>query len=378
MTRKKVKLVWIVNDSARKASFKKRRVGLLKKVSELTTLCGVSAFVVVYGPDNEEPAAWPSQQVVQQLLGRFQGVPEMERCKKMMNQETYLRERSTKVQDQLRKQQRKNKEMEMGHLMHQVDQGRGLDQLEMKEMTGLAWMLEERIKDNRKRLDYFQQVPGAPPGSIPPQTSIANEMGRAGGSAVEGRTPTEAYMWEPWFIEMMSQNENAAAGSSSVRSDMGLPVPPPHPYVGVHSGVNVNEMGMPYGNYGGTGGGFEMGLPYGNYRGGNGGSEMGSLPPYGSFGINSGVSDYGLPHGNFGGSVGGSDMGMPLPYHGNVRGGAGGSDMRLGNMPHGNFGGGSDMGLPHGFYGGSSAGPGSDAGLPYDVTKPWPNNFFSP
>ncbi|MBA0637414.1 hypothetical protein Godav_005211, partial [Gossypium davidsonii] len=40
MTGKRVKLAWIENSSARRASLRKRRQGLVKKVTELTTLCG--------------------------------------------------------------------------------------------------------------------------------------------------------------------------------------------------------------------------------------------------------------------------------------------------------------------------------------------------
>jgi hypothetical protein len=279
MTRKKVKLSWIVNDSARKASLKKRRIGLLKKVSELTTLCGVSAFAIIYSPDDEEAAVWPSHQEVQHLLERFQSVPEIEQCRKMMNQDSYLRERTTKFLEQLRKQQRKNKEMEMGHLMQQIHQGRKLDELEMSEMTSLAWFLEQKMKDGGKMVEYFPQNPLAP-GSFPPPESAA--------PATEGKTIIEGYMWDQWFIDMVSQNENVAGTSSGIRSNMGLP-PQPHACVG-----------DPYGNLGGGGGGIEMGLPHGNYKG----SEMGG-PPYGSFGFNIGVSDIGLqPHGSFGGDVG--------------------------------------------------------------------------
>ncbi|MBA0619522.1 hypothetical protein Godav_028682 [Gossypium davidsonii] len=48
MTRKKVTLAWISNDSARKVSLKKRRLGLMKKMSELTTLCGIRACLIIY------------------------------------------------------------------------------------------------------------------------------------------------------------------------------------------------------------------------------------------------------------------------------------------------------------------------------------------
>ncbi|XP_059428481.1 uncharacterized protein LOC132162237 [Corylus avellana] len=354
MTRKKVKLSWIVNDSARKASLKKRRIGLLKKVSELTILCGVSAFAIIYGPGDKEAEVWPSHQEVQQLLARFQSVPEMEQYRKMMNQDSYLKERATKFREQLRKQQRKNKEMEMGHLMQQIHQGRKLDELEMSEMTGLAWFLEQKMKDGGKRVEYFPQNALAP-SSFPPLESAA--------PAAEGKTPTEGYMWDQWFIDMVSQNENVAGTSSSIWSNMGLP---PHAYVG-----------DPFGNHGGGRDGIEMGLPHGNYKG----SEMGGLP-YGSFGFNIGVSDIGLqPHGSFGGIGVGGDVGLGLPYHGNMNVSDAANDMGL-SMPHVNIGsssGGSEMGLPQGFFGGGSiAGTGSDAGeLPYDATKPWPN-FFSP
>ncbi|XP_041023380.1 MADS-box transcription factor 50 [Juglans microcarpa x Juglans regia] len=380
MTRKKVKLMWIVNDSARKASFKKRRGGLLKKVSELTTLCGVSAFVIVYGPDDQEGAVWPSQQAVQQLLAKFQSVPDIERCKKMMNQETYLRERTTKVQDQLRKQQRKNKEVEVGHLIRQIQQGRKVEELEMNEMAGLAWMLEEKMKECRKRKECFEQVPHDP-GSFPSPKSAAlvDEMGGMGGgtTAAQGKFPTESFMWDQWFIDMMRQNENAA-GSSSVKTDIGLS---PHAYVGGPSGAS--DVGLPYGNLGGSRGGIEMGLPLGNYSGSSRGSEMGGLP-YGSFGINSGASDIGQPHGNFGGiGGGGGDIWLGQPYdqyRGNMRGGSTAAASALGlGMPLGNPGSSSaagvDAGLnPGALFGGSSAG--SNAGLPYDVTKPWPNIFY--
>jgi hypothetical protein len=47
MTRKKVKLAFIVDDLARKATYKKRKMGIIKKVSELTILCGIPACAVI-------------------------------------------------------------------------------------------------------------------------------------------------------------------------------------------------------------------------------------------------------------------------------------------------------------------------------------------
>ncbi|KAL6135268.1 hypothetical protein ACLB2K_067496 [Fragaria x ananassa] len=68
MTRKKVKLTYITNDSARKATFKKRKMGLMKKVRELTTLCDIDACAIIYSPYDSQPEVWPSHLGAQREL----------------------------------------------------------------------------------------------------------------------------------------------------------------------------------------------------------------------------------------------------------------------------------------------------------------------
>ncbi|MBA0752222.1 hypothetical protein Gogos_001076 [Gossypium gossypioides] len=59
MSRKKIKLAYITNDSARKTTYKKRTKGLVKKVRELTTLFGIEAFAIIYSPDfGSQPEFW--------------------------------------------------------------------------------------------------------------------------------------------------------------------------------------------------------------------------------------------------------------------------------------------------------------------------------
>ncbi|MBA0678403.1 hypothetical protein Goari_019753 [Gossypium aridum] len=50
MIRKKVKLAYITNDSSRKATYKKRKKGLMKKMSELSTYCGIDTCAIMYSP----------------------------------------------------------------------------------------------------------------------------------------------------------------------------------------------------------------------------------------------------------------------------------------------------------------------------------------
>ncbi|KAK9136527.1 hypothetical protein Sjap_007121 [Stephania japonica] len=85
MARKKVKLAWISNDSSRRATFKKRNKGLMKK----------------------------------RVMGRFAELPHKERTKRMLNQEGFLRHTSSKLKEQVKRQQRENREQDMTLLMYQ-------------------------------------------------------------------------------------------------------------------------------------------------------------------------------------------------------------------------------------------------------------------
>ncbi|MBA0633680.1 hypothetical protein Godav_029707 [Gossypium davidsonii] len=87
MIRKKVKLAYITNDSSRKATYNKRNKGLMKKMSELSTLCGINACAIMYSPYESQLEVWPSPIGSQQVLSKFKMILEMEHRKNMVNQE---------------------------------------------------------------------------------------------------------------------------------------------------------------------------------------------------------------------------------------------------------------------------------------------------
>ncbi|CAN0861518.1 Agamous-like MADS-box protein AGL86 [Linum grandiflorum] len=86
MVRSRRPLRWIADDLVRKTYFQKRRVRLIKKVKELTTLCGVQGMCVIYNPYEEPPTVWPSCESAVQLMQMFMVLPGVERSKKMLNQ----------------------------------------------------------------------------------------------------------------------------------------------------------------------------------------------------------------------------------------------------------------------------------------------------
>ncbi|KAL6599550.1 hypothetical protein ACP70R_045687 [Stipagrostis hirtigluma subsp. patula] len=192
MARKKVTLQRITNDSTRGATFKKRRKGLMKKASELATLCDVDACVVVYGDGESQPEVWPSVPEAARVLARFRAMPELDQCKKMMDMEGFLRQRVDKLREQLHKAQRENREREAKLLLHDAVVGRrpGLAGLTVEEVASLGWMVENRLQlvKNAVERRLHGQGHGVPATAAlhrqPPTARYATGAGGAGVQAL--------------------------------------------------------------------------------------------------------------------------------------------------------------------------------------------------
>ncbi|KAK8337110.1 hypothetical protein V6Z11_A09G166500 [Gossypium hirsutum] len=228
MTGKKVKLAWIENSSARKASLRKRRQGLVKKVTELTTLCGVEGGIVIYTKNEEEPIVWPSREQMEQLLRRFNEIPEVERMKKSMNLETYYKEMISKSQDQLRKETRKTKEMEVDQLMLQCEQGKKLDDFSVNELDDIKWYMETMRTDMGKLQEFYEKFPppsvGPTQGDVPlpppppPPQGRAPAVGQTIGIADAGVGDKDTFEDFPWEDPLNANtNTNYIRGEASRR-----------------------------------------------------------------------------------------------------------------------------------------------------------------
>lgn len=173
MTRKKVKLAYITNDSSRKATFKKRKKGLLKKVSELSTLCDIKTCAIIYSPYDTQPEVWPSPMEVQNIIAKFKMMPEMDQSKKMVNQESFLRQRIAKSEEQLKKQQRDNREKEMTQVMYRSLVGEGLQNLNIVDLNDLGWVIDKSIKEIDEKIKSLLEQQAVPPPPPPPPPAAA-------------------------------------------------------------------------------------------------------------------------------------------------------------------------------------------------------------
>ncbi|KAJ4957544.1 hypothetical protein NE237_024655 [Protea cynaroides] len=166
MSRKKVKLELIADETARRTTFRKRKKGLVKKVSELSTLCGVNALAIVYGPYDPNPDFWPSSPSdAKGVITRFKNMSEMDQAKKMMNQQEFLRERIGKFKDKLKWQLRENQVLETTKLMYECLTGnKDLQDLSYEALGDLTWLIEKRMKEIQNRITDI----GMPISTLPP------------------------------------------------------------------------------------------------------------------------------------------------------------------------------------------------------------------
>ncbi|KAA3456916.1 agamous-like MADS-box protein AGL80 [Gossypium australe] len=156
MIRKKVKLAYITNGSSRKATYKKRNKGLMKKMSELSTLCGIDACVIMYSPYKSQPEVWPSPKGVQQVLSKFKMIPKMEQRNNMVNQESFLSQRTIKVVEQLKKHCKDNREKEMTQVMfNNICNKWVIHGLNFGDINDLNLLLDEKMSNIDKRMDAF-------------------------------------------------------------------------------------------------------------------------------------------------------------------------------------------------------------------------------
>ncbi|MBA0783529.1 hypothetical protein Gotri_001229 [Gossypium trilobum] len=222
MTRKKVKLAYITNDSTRKATYKKRIKGLKNKMRELSTLCGIDTFAIMYNPYKSQPEVWPSPVVVQQILSKLETIPEMEKSKNMMNQKTFLSQKITKVAEQLKKHCKENWENEITQVMiNNICSKEVVHGLNFGAFSDINMLLDKKMSDIDKWIEALSRAPLNPQGvsslssssmvALPSMTMVTPEaMPRTGTenivqSDVKNMDPMQR---QQWIMDLMSNNNN--------------------------------------------------------------------------------------------------------------------------------------------------------------------------
>lgn len=153
MPRTKVKLAFIDTPAKRRATFRKRTNGVLNKVKELNSLCGVDTCMVIYNQHEHgpEPQVWPSAPETNNVLNRFRMVPESERKKNMVNAKEYCEQELNKIETKLEKMRKCNKN-KMLQIMHQwLVTGEVSQYFSLEDLKSLKETVDETVKDMSKK-----------------------------------------------------------------------------------------------------------------------------------------------------------------------------------------------------------------------------------
>ncbi|CAN1301230.1 Agamous-like MADS-box protein AGL90 [Linum perenne] len=122
MGRKKVQHELISNEITRKNNFQEKKLGLLKKLKEITTLCGVIGCGIIFhnfhGNGKEDQLeVWPYVPEANDVLKKFKDLPKKKKEANMLNHETLLEKNLRKIAEKLNDEIAKNKWMEMELLL---------------------------------------------------------------------------------------------------------------------------------------------------------------------------------------------------------------------------------------------------------------------
>ncbi|KAH0936611.1 hypothetical protein HID58_004072 [Brassica napus] len=158
MAKKKMKLTRIENPRARNTAFKRRTQGLIKKAEELTILCGLDACLTFFNLDDAKLVAWPSKEVAESLVDRFYSLPSYERNMKAETQESFLKTNIKKIQKKLANCRVRVAELEMEHLLFDLENGRSLDDFSQSEIESLRSYTNKRIMGLNKDLGYSEHA----------------------------------------------------------------------------------------------------------------------------------------------------------------------------------------------------------------------------
>ncbi|XP_047337877.1 agamous-like MADS-box protein AGL80 [Impatiens glandulifera] len=166
MTRKKVNLTYILNNSARRNTYKKRKLSFVKQLDEITTLCDVETCTVIYSDFDPQSVVWPSMNEVRRLITKYQSFPKADQGKRRVNQETFTRQMLQKIQEKLRRQERENRHSEMTHTMFQsmMNPQHAMSGLNTEEdFKELARVISQNLMEVNRMMDSSSSNPPPPP-----------------------------------------------------------------------------------------------------------------------------------------------------------------------------------------------------------------------
>ncbi|KAK1281260.1 Agamous-like MADS-box protein AGL80 [Acorus gramineus] len=174
--RKRLNISWIANDGARRVTLRKRKKGLTKRLSEITTLCNTLGSMVIYTPEKEEPVeVWQDKAKAQAVFHAYMQLPESERNLKTLDAEGLFYNRIAKYRDQLSRIERDNRAKQVDIFALRILQGEGVYGMSAKDIEDLFSMVDTKAELLKATIDTMRNNQPPPPPPPPPSPVVAPE-----------------------------------------------------------------------------------------------------------------------------------------------------------------------------------------------------------
>ncbi|KAE9594721.1 hypothetical protein Lal_00043138 [Lupinus albus] len=179
------------NDS-NSTQYMKLKNKLIKQTSEISTLDGTDACVIIYGPNQPRPEIWSSRLGVQGMINKFKAMPKLERTRNMFNRESFLKKMLTKTLQKLENLKKENMKRKIELLMFQCMNSGSIvnNNASNVDMNDLVWAINQNLKD----VDGENGVDETEHGTIMALNGAEALNGEGANVGVDGKGMIEANM----------------------------------------------------------------------------------------------------------------------------------------------------------------------------------------
>ncbi|CAM8925436.1 unnamed protein product [Rhodiola kirilowii] len=132
----------------------KMSMGLVKKVEELSTLCGVEACAIIYATHTDLiPETWPADHFeVKKFVNKVKALPEYELTKFSVNADILVEQNIEKAKVKLEKLKRENRVKEAREAMSHLLEGRELSVISADGYNDVLSLIDRALKDVQCRM----------------------------------------------------------------------------------------------------------------------------------------------------------------------------------------------------------------------------------
>ncbi|KAG2262959.1 hypothetical protein Bca52824_070038 [Brassica carinata] len=201
MGRPKLKFAWIEDRKKRNIACQQRMKRLMTMAEELTILSDTRACLTFFNRDDGKLVAWPSQEEAKSLIERFYASPDNQRNMNAYDPESYIKTITKKIEKKLEHSRKVVQELEMDHLMLQIQNGRLLADLSQTEVEKLKSYASKQITCLERELGTEHPYTSVDEPVLGDEIPKARDVAPEGGPCFRPMASGTVYLMDKWFFD---------------------------------------------------------------------------------------------------------------------------------------------------------------------------------